>query len=153
MLSGDPPPRQPHHKVDHVDHVGSGVAPQTPIPPHTMGQQGCFGILGMGVFEMDNAKKYCLGSRLAPQTPIPLHTMGQQGCFWIPEVCVFEMDNAKKRCLGSGVALGVLCAHMINVFLLLPHVCVYLCADGRTLAQQGSQSTLAIQHQIYKVCT
>ena len=82
----------------------------------------------MGVFEMDNAKKCCLGSGVAHQTPIPHHTMGQKKCFWIPVIgvfkmdnvplytmgqkrCfwiprtgVFEMDNAKKYCLGSGVA-------------------------------------------------
>ena len=36
--------------------LGSGVAPQTPIPLHIMGQKSSFGIPGMGVFEMDNAK-------------------------------------------------------------------------------------------------
>ena len=36
---------------------GSAVAPQTPIPLHTMGQKMCFWIPGMEVFEMDNAQK------------------------------------------------------------------------------------------------
>ena len=45
---------------------GSGVALQTPIPLHTMGQERCFSIPRMGVFEMDNTKKYCLGSGVAP---------------------------------------------------------------------------------------
>ena len=54
----------------------------------------------MGVFEMDDAKKYCLGSGLAPKTPIPLHTIGQKRCFWIPGMAVFEMDSAKKILLG-----------------------------------------------------
>ena len=61
--------------------LGSGVAPQTPIPLHTMGQKRCFSIPGMGLFELDIAKKYCLGSVGAPQTPIPLHTIGQKRCF------------------------------------------------------------------------
>ena len=43
---------------------------------HTTGQR-CFWIPGMGVFEMDNAKKYLLASGVAPQTPIPL----QKRCF------------------------------------------------------------------------
>ena len=58
----------------------------------------------MGVFEMDNAKKHCLGSGVAPQTTMYLHSIGQKPCFWIPKMGVFEMDNAKKHCLGSGVA-------------------------------------------------
>ena len=33
----------------------SGVAPQTPIPLHTMGQKSCFWIPGMVVFDKDNA--------------------------------------------------------------------------------------------------
>ena len=37
--------------------LGSGVALQTRIPLHTMGQERCFWIPGMGVFEMDDAKK------------------------------------------------------------------------------------------------
>ena len=58
----------------------------------------------MAVFEMDNAKKYCLASGVSSQSPIPLHTMGQKNSFWGPGMGVFEMDNAKKYCLGSGVA-------------------------------------------------
>ena len=76
---------------------------QTPIPLHTVGQKMCFWIPGMGVLEIDRAKKYCLGSGVAPQTPRPLHTMGQKRCFWIPGKGVLEMDNAKKNCLGSPV--------------------------------------------------
>ena len=56
--------------------LGSGVAPQTPIPLHTIHQQKWFWMPGMGVFGVDDAKKYCLSSGVAPQAPIPLHTMG-----------------------------------------------------------------------------
>ena len=80
--------------------LGSGVAPQTPIPLHIMGRKRCFWIPGMGVFEMDDAKKYCLGSGVAPLKPIPLHTMGQKKCFGIPGMEVFEMDNDNEFCLG-----------------------------------------------------
>ena len=48
-----------------------GLAPQAPMVPYTMSQQRCFWIHGLEVFEMDNAKKHCLGPRVAPQTPIP----------------------------------------------------------------------------------
>ena len=58
----------------------------------------------MLVFELHNAKKYCLGSGVASQTPIPLYPIGQQRCFWIPGMLVFELHNAKKYSLGSGVA-------------------------------------------------
>ena len=54
----------------------------------------------MGLFEMDNAKKHCLGSGVAPQTPLSLYSMGQQRCFWIPRMGVFELHNAKKILLG-----------------------------------------------------
>ena len=64
---------------------------------------GCL-IPGMGVFEMDNAKKYCLGSGVAPRTHTPLQTIRQKRCFWVPGMVVFELHNAKKYCLGSGVA-------------------------------------------------
>ena len=50
----------------------------------------------MGVLELHNAKKYCLGTRVAPQTPIPLYPIGQQKCFWIPMMMVFELHNAKN---------------------------------------------------------
>ena len=49
--------------------VGCGVAPQPPTPLHTMGQKRCFWVTRMGVFEMDDAKKYCVGSGVAHQTP------------------------------------------------------------------------------------
>ena len=58
----------------------------------------------MGLFELHNAKIYCLGSGVAPQTPIPLYTIGKQRCFWLPRMGVFELHNAKKCCLGSGLA-------------------------------------------------
>ena len=35
--------------------LGSGVAPQTPIPLYLIGQQSCFGMPGMGVLELHNA--------------------------------------------------------------------------------------------------
>ena len=58
----------------------------------------------MVVFEMHNAKKYCLVSEVAPQTTIPLQLIGQQRRFWIPGMVVFEMHNAKKHCLGAGLS-------------------------------------------------
>ena len=42
------------------DCLGSGVAPQIPIPQNTMDQKRCFGMPQIGVFEMDNAKNYYL---------------------------------------------------------------------------------------------
>ena len=57
----------------------------------------------MVVFELHNAKKYCLGSGVEPQTPIPLYPIGQQKCFWMPMMVVVELHNAKKYCLGSGM--------------------------------------------------
>ena len=57
----------------------------------------------MVVFEMYNAKKYCLGSRGAPQTPIPLYSVGEQRFFLDAWVVVSEMHNAKKK-MGCGVA-------------------------------------------------
>ena len=111
--------------------VGSGVALQTPIPLYTTDQKRCFGCLGsvylkptmpkntcahqgpekvfwiprMGVFDMHDAKKNCVGSGVALQTHIPVHTTGQKRCLWIPRVGVFETHNAKKDGVGSGVAL------------------------------------------------
>ena len=38
--------------------LGSGVAPQTPIPLYTMGQKRFFWIPGMGVFGMRNTNNY-----------------------------------------------------------------------------------------------
>ena len=61
--------------------VGSGVAPQTHIPLHTMGQKKCFWMPEMVVFETHEAKQYGVGSGVAPQTRIPLHTVGQKRCF------------------------------------------------------------------------
>ena len=58
----------------------------------------------MGVFELHNARKYCVGSGLAPQPPTPLHSTGQAGFFWMPGVGVFEMHDGKKCCWGSVVA-------------------------------------------------
>ena len=77
--------------------LGSGVAPQTPVPLHAAGQKRCFWIPGMVVFELHNAKKYCLGDGVALQTPIPLYPIGQQRCFWVPRMVVFEMDDTKKN--------------------------------------------------------
>ena len=54
----------------------------------------------MVVFELHNAKNYCLGSRVAPQTLVPLYSIGQQRC--LPGMVVFKMHRAKKQ-LGSGV--------------------------------------------------
>ena len=42
-----------------------------------------FLVSGMGVFELHNAKMYCLRFGVAPQTPIPLYLIGQERCFWI----------------------------------------------------------------------
>ena len=41
--------------------VDSGVALQTPIPLHIMGQKRCFLVPRMAVFETHVAKKYLLG--------------------------------------------------------------------------------------------
>ena len=41
--------------------MGSGVAPQTHIPLHTTGQERCFWIPKMVVFETNHAKKICYG--------------------------------------------------------------------------------------------
>ena len=73
-----------------------GMAPQAPIPLYPMGEEKCFWIPRMVLFEMHHSKKYRLGSGVAPQAPIPLYPMGQQRCFWIPRMVVFEMHNAKK---------------------------------------------------------
>ena len=48
--------------------LGSGVAPQTPIPVYPIGQQRCFRIPRMVVFELHNGKTYCSGSGGAPQS-------------------------------------------------------------------------------------
>ena len=58
----------------------------------------------MVVFELHNAKKYCLGSGVAPQTSILLYPRGQRRGFWTPGMGVFELNNAKEYCFGSGVA-------------------------------------------------
>ena len=75
---------------------GSGVAPQTHTPLHTIRQKRCFWIPGMGVFELYNAKKYCLGSGVALQTLIPLYPIGRQRWFWLPRMGVFAVRNAEK---------------------------------------------------------
>ena len=54
----------------------------------------------MVVFELHNAKKYCLGSGVALQTPIPLYPIGQKRCFCVPGMGVFEMDDAEKMLFG-----------------------------------------------------
>ena len=61
--------------------VGSGVAPQTPLPLHTMGQKSCFWMPKIVVFETHYAKNMVSVLWGAPQTPLPLHTMGQKRCF------------------------------------------------------------------------
>ena len=48
---------------------GSGVAPQTPIPLHTMGRKKCFWKPGMGVFEMEDAQQYRGVQRWRPKHP------------------------------------------------------------------------------------
>ena len=46
--------------------LGSGVAPQTPIPLYPKVQQRCFWIPRMVLFVIHNAIKPCLGSGVAP---------------------------------------------------------------------------------------
>ena len=95
---------------------GSGVAPQPPIPLYPIGQQRRFWTPGMGVFDLHNAKKYCLGSGAAPQThtPIPLYPIGQQRRFWIPGIGVFELHNAKQTFPGFWGGAP-------NTHMLVPH--------------------------------
>ena len=76
--------------------MGYGVAPQTCIPLHTMGQKRCFWIPKVVVFQTHHAKKYAVGPGVAPQTRIPLHTMGQKRCFWIPKMVVFETHHERE---------------------------------------------------------
>ena len=64
-----------HHAKRHG--VGSGVAVQTRIPLHTMGQKKRFWIPKTVVFETKHIKKHGMGSGVAPQTNITQHTMGQ----------------------------------------------------------------------------
>ena len=61
--------------------LGSGVAPQTRIPLHTMGSKRYFWMPKKVVFETHHAKKHGVGFGVAPRTPLPLHTMGQKICF------------------------------------------------------------------------
>ena len=61
--------------------MSSGVAPQTPIPLHTMGQKRCFWIPKLEVFEKHHARKYVMDFGVAPQTRIALHTTGQKKVF------------------------------------------------------------------------
>ena len=84
--------------------MGSGLAPLTPMPLHTMGQKRWFWIPRTGVFEMHNARKCRVGSGVAPQPPIPLHSMGQKRVFWMTRLGVFELHNARKCYMDSGVA-------------------------------------------------
>ena len=98
--------------------LNSGVAPQTPIPLYPGGEQKCFWIPKMVLFELHNAKTYCLSCGVAAQTPVPLYLIGQRGWFWIPRMGVFELHNAKKPSLGSGVAPIPLCPYRsAKVFL------------------------------------
>ena len=83
-------------------HVRSQVAPQPPIPLHSLGQKRCFWIRRVGVFELHNARKDRVGSGVATQAPIPLHTLGQKRCFWISRVGVLELHYNRKYQLGSG---------------------------------------------------
>ena len=69
---------------------------QAPIPLYLIGQQRCVWIPRMVVFELHNAKKYCLGSGVALQAPIPLDPIGQQRCFWVTRMGMFELHDAKK---------------------------------------------------------
>ena len=82
--------------------LGSGVVPQTPVPLHTMGQQKCFWIPGMGVFATDNAKKIVFGFRGgAPNTHTAAHP-GPEKVFldtWDRGVCNGQCQ--KKYCFGS----------------------------------------------------
>ena len=52
-----------------------GWPPNTHTSAHH-GLKKLFWIPGMGVFEMGDATKYCLGSGVTPHTPIPLHPVG-----------------------------------------------------------------------------
>ena len=83
--------------------LGSGVAPQTRIPLHTMGPKRYSWIPKIVVFETHTAKTYSLGSGLVARTRIPLHTMGAKRCFWMPKM-VIEMHHAKKEAVGFVVA-------------------------------------------------
>ena len=53
--------------------LGSGVAPQTPTPPYSIGQQRCFRVPGLGVSELHNAKNivWVLGGALNTHTNVP----------------------------------------------------------------------------------
>ena len=102
---------------------------RTPTPLHTRGQKKCFWIPGMGVFEPQNAKNYCVGSGVALQTPIPLHTRGQQSCFWLPGTGVFETYSAQRLLCGfwGGAPNRHLCADpgpQKGVFGYLGWVCL-----------------------------
>ena len=80
--------------------LGSGVAPQTPIPLYPTGQLKYFWVPSMVVFELHKAKKHCLGSGVAPQTPISLYPTGQHRCFSVPRMVVFELHNANTLFFG-----------------------------------------------------
>ena len=53
------------------------MVPQTPIPLYSIGQQRCFWIPGMGVFELHNAKRLCFRY---PQTPFQAHSVQRYAC-------------------------------------------------------------------------
>ena len=56
----------------------------------------------MGVLELHNAHKYCVGAGVGPQARISLHTTSLKGCFRMPTMG--ELHNAPKYCVGAGVA-------------------------------------------------
>ena len=95
----------------------------------------------MGVFEMDNATKYCFGSGVALHAPIPLHSTGQKMCFWIPGMGVFEMDNAKKILFGfrGGAPNTHTSAHHgpENMFLDTWDACVWTAQSKTILGASG----------------
>ena len=79
------------------------MAPQAPIPLHTTSPKGCVWMPTMGVLELHNAPKYCVGAGVVPQAPIPLHTTSLKGCFWMPTMGVFEPHDSHKYCVGAWV--------------------------------------------------
>ena len=85
-----------HLKHHHPRCPKTPLTRQPPIPLYPIGQQRCFWIPGMVVFELQNAMKYCLGSWVAPQAARPLYPIDQQRCFQIPVIVVFLLHNAKK---------------------------------------------------------
>ena len=74
-----------------------GWRPNHPYFGTLLAGKNVFGYLGWMVFEIHNARNYCLDTWVAPQTPIPQNPIGQRTCFWIPEMVVLKLNNAKKR--------------------------------------------------------